>query len=47
LTFITTFFRPKQLDQLDAFDEATRLMVVETNALGLFPRLAQKTAGAR
>lgn len=37
-------FEIQQLDQLDLFDEATKSMVAKTNALELFPRLAQKTA---
>jgi 6-methylsalicylate decarboxylase len=40
-------FEIEQFDQLEVFDQVTRSMVVRTNALALFPRLAQKAAAAR
>ena len=40
-------FEIEQFDQLEVFDQVTRSMIVMTNALALFPRLAQKAAAAR
>ena len=40
-------FEIEQFDQLEVFDQVTRSMVVRTNALALFLRLAQKAAAAR